>query len=91
MVPSFGGAQPFVQFCKGHHEEQFCYIFFFNLDQRDAGEDVVYEILLIYRSCCPLKHLCHFGGWHPGEHFCKIIMNLDQWISWICRFKTFVI
>ena len=26
------------------------------------------------------NHLCNFGRGHHGEHFCEIILNLDQWL-----------
>ena len=29
--------------------------------------------------------------WHYEEHFCEIILNLDQWFKEMCRFKIFLI
>ena len=33
------------------------------------------------------NHLCNFGRGHHKEHFCKIILNLDQWFRRRCRLK----
>ena len=37
------------------------------------------------------KHLCNFGRGHHEEHFCKIILNLDQWFRGRRHLKTFLI
>ena len=37
------------------------------------------------------NHLCNFGRGHHEEHFCEIILNLDQWFGWRCHLKTFLI
>ena len=53
-------------------------------------EPVVQEMLLKYIyylqlwwPLCSAKwdHLCNFGRGHSVEHFCKIILNSDQWFS----------
>ena len=31
-----------------------------------------------------------FGGGHPEEHFCKILLNLNHWLR-RCHLKTFLI
>ena len=45
--------------------------------------------------CQPLSaeqnHLCNFGRGHHEEHFCEMILNLDQWFRRRCHFKTFLI
>ena len=37
------------------------------------------------------NNLCNFGRGHYEEHFCEIILNLDQWLSRGCRLKIFLI
>ena len=37
------------------------------------------------------NHLCNFGRGHDEEHFCEIILNLDQWIRRRCHLKIFLI
>ena len=37
------------------------------------------------------NHLCNFGRGHYEEHFCEIILNLDQWFRKKCCLKAFVI
>ena len=40
--------------------------------------------MLLKRSCLAERnHLGRFGRRHYGEHFCEIILNLDQWFR-IC-------
>ena len=34
-------------------------------------------------------NLYNFGRWHYEEHFCEIILNLDQWLRGF-RFKDFL-
>ena len=34
------------------------------------------------------NHLCNFGRGHYEEHFCEVILNLDQWFRKKCC-KTF--
>ena len=34
--------------------------------------------------------MCNFGRGHHEEHFCKIILNLDQWFRRCCL-KMFLI
>ena len=36
------------------------------------------------------NHLCNFGRGHQEEHFCEIILNLDQWFRRCCL-KIFLI
>ena len=35
--------------------------------------------------------LCNFGRGHYEEHFCEIILNLDQWFRRRCHLKIFLI
>ena len=49
-------------------------------------------IFLIFSSGGPFRsivrnHLCNFSRGYHEEHFCEIILNLDQWVS-RCQ-KTF--
>ena len=38
----------------------------------------------------PFAHLCNFGIGYQEEQFCKIILNLDQWL-WRFLLKIFLI
>ena len=52
-------------------------------------KDISYlELWWLFSPAQP-NHLCNFGRGHYDEHFSEIILNLDQWLSWRCRFKTF--
>ena len=35
------------------------------------------------------NHLCNFGRGHYEEHFCEIILNLEQWFGRRCCLKYF--
>ena len=35
--------------------------------------------------------LCNFGRGHYEEHFCEIILNLNQWFRRRFRYKIFLI
>ena len=37
------------------------------------------------------NHLCNFGRGYYEEQFCKIILNLDQWLWRKCQLKIFLI
>ena len=37
------------------------------------------------------NYLCNFGGGHHEEHFCELILYLDQWFRRRCRLKIFLI
>ena len=36
------------------------------------------------------NHLCNIGQGHYQEHFCEVVLNLDQWFSRRCHFKIFL-
>ena len=42
-------------------------------------KDIPY--LQLWEPLCLVEqnNLCNFGGGHYGEHFCKIILNMEQW------------
>ena len=51
-------------------------------------------IFLIYSSCCHFVwqsgNICrNIGRGHYEEHFCEIILNLDQWLR-RCHLKIFL-
>ena len=38
-----------------------------------------------------MHHMCKIGRGHYEEHFCEILLNLDQWFKSKCRLKIFLI
>ena len=48
--------------------------------------------LKLWRPFCSAEqnNLCNFSRGHLEEHFCEIILNLDQWFR-RCHLKTFLI
>ena len=55
-------------------------------------KDISY-LHLWWPSCLTMlteqNHLGNFRGGHYEEHFCEIILNLDEWFR-RCRFKIFL-
>ena len=48
--------------------------------------------LVFWQPLCSMEynHLYSFGRVHHEEHFCEIILNLDQWFRRRCHLKTFI-
>ena len=62
----FSRVEPFVQFGRMHHEEQFCEIIL-NLDQWFRRSSLIYSYLELWQSFCPFEQnqLCNFSR---GKH-----------------------
>ena len=55
-----------------------------------------FKDIFIQSSCGPIvlcskNHFCNFGREHYEEHFCEIILNLDQWFRRRFRLKILLI
>ena len=54
-------------------------------------KDISYlELWRPFRSA-QQNHLCNFGRGHYKEHFCEIILYMDQWFRRKCRLKIILI
>ena len=60
----------------GHHKEHSCEII---LNQGMSFKDISYLELWWPLFSAEWNHLCNFGPRLYEEHFCEIILNLDQW------------
>ena len=52
--------------------------------------DISYLELLWPFCLAQLNHLYKFGRVHYEEHFCQMILNLDQWFKRRCSLKTYL-
>ena len=54
-------------------------------------KDISYLELLLPLCSVETNHLGSFRPGHYEEHFCEIILNLDQWFRRRCHLKIFII
>ena len=53
-------------------------------------KDISY--LELWQPFCSVEmnHLCNFSRGYTEEQFCKIILNVDQWLRRKCHLKIFL-
>ena len=63
------------------------------VQEEGSFKDISY--LWLWRPFCSVlpKHLCNYDSASGDylEHFCEIILNLEQWLKGKCRLKTVLI
>ena len=66
---------------------------FWNLDQRFKKRYRLKNFLsrsLVALCSAEQNHLCSFGPGHYENHFCEVILNLEQWFRRGCHFNIFL-
>ena len=64
------------------------YVFGTVVQEEMSFKDNSYQEL--WQPLCSVdwNHLCNFGRKYHKEHFCNLILNLDQWFRRKCRLKV---